>query len=433
MIFKTYKRIFWIISLVLICGGVFVYYYFSDSSTLEQKENIKSNIELINTSGEIIDQSIEINRANDLPLSINNANENNTNIIIEQIVDVPPEIFVTHKKIPEAVKAVYVSGWVAGSTKLMNNIINLIDRTELNAIVIDIKDSTGRVSFMTDNPLLNKIGSSEKRISNIKELTNRLHEKNIYIIGRISVFQDPYLTKVKPEWAITRKSDGGIWKDRKGLSFLDPTKKEVHDYTITLAKESYELGFDEINFDYIRYPSDGDISDINYRLTEGKTRADNMENFFKYLSAELKKPDADGNPSEIIISADLFGLTTEGQDDMGIGQVWERTIPYFDFVCPMVYPSHYPAGYMGYAKPAQYPYEVINKALKGAVLKNNAMGADISKIRPWIQDFDLGAVYTKDMIRKEIQAVYDNNLNSWMLWDPANKYTAEALLLENEN
>lgn len=422
---RNKKKIIYYISIfIFIVIGFFVYYLISNSY---------SKIEIASLSENNLNLKDIKNISNNLFSSENLNEEKNSSIIIEKVEEKESEILVSHIKTPDKLKAIYVSGWVAGSTKLMNNLVDLIERTELNAIVIDIKDSTGRVSFMTDNTLINEIGSSEKRILNIKELTNRLHEKNIYIIGRISVFQDPYLTKVRPGWAITKKSDGGIWKDRKGLSFLDPIKKEVHDYTITLAKESYNLGFDEINFDYIRYPSDGNISDINYRLTEGKTRADNMEDFFKYLSAELKKPDEFGNLSEIIISADLFGLTTEGQDDMGIGQVWERTIPYFDFVCPMVYPSHYPSGYMGYAKPAQYPYEVINKALKSAVLKNSVIGADTSKIRPWLQDFDMGAVYTKDMVRKEIQAVYDNNLNSWMLWDPANKYTAEALLLENTN
>lgn len=334
---------------------------------------------------------------------------------------------VTHIKTPEYVKALYVSGWVAGSDVFFNSIVKIINETELNAIVIDIKDSTGRVSFNTNDPEIQKLGSSESRIKNIRALTSFLHSKNIYIIGRISVFQDPYLTKIKPEWAIKRISDGGVWKDKKGLSFLNPTDKNVHKYILSIALDSYKSGFDEINFDYIRYPSDGNIKDINYNLASGETRSDNMEKFFKYLSEEIKKVD------NVPISADVFGLTTEGVDDMGIGQIWEKTIPYFDFISPMVYPSHYPSGYLAYKNPALYPYEVINKALKSAVIKTKNVNQNIAKIRPWLQDFDMGATYTKEMILAEIKAVYDNGLSSWMLWNPSNKYTPSALKLETIN
>ena len=331
---------------------------------------------------------------------------------------------VTHIKTPESVKALYMSAWVAGSEDFRNSIIKIIDETEINAVVIDIKDSTGRISFVTDDPEIQKIGSSEKRIKNVRALTALLHSKNIYIIGRISTFQDPYLTKLKPEWAIKKSSDGGIWKDRKGLSFLDPTNKNVHKYILDIAKYSYNEGFDELNFDYIRYPSDGNMKDINYNLASGKTRADNMESFFKYLSQEIKKV------GDIPISADLFGLTTESTGDMGIGQVWEKTIPYFDFVSPMIYPSHYPGGHAGYKNPALYPYEIIDRALLGAINKTKNINQSITKIRPWLQDFDMGATYTKEMVRAQVKATYDNGLNSWMLWDPSNKYTPSALVLE---
>lgn len=333
-------------------------------------------------------------------------------------------IVVTHIETPKVVKAVYISAWVAGSLKLRNNIIKMIDETELNAIIIDVKDSTGRISFDMANESLRKEGSIEKRISNVRALTDMLHKKNIYIIARISVFQDPYMTKKRPEWAITKKSDGTVWKDHKGLSFLDPTKKEVHDYIINIAKSAYAEGFDEINFDYIRYPSDGNMKDINYNLAQGETRAGNIEKFFKYLSIEMKKD------TNIPISADLFGLTTEVTDDMGIGQVWEKAFPYFDFIAPMIYPSHYPSGHMGYKNPSSYPYEVINQALKGAIAKTNKILGDINKIRPWLQDFDMGAVYTKELVKAQMKAVTDNGLSSWMLWDPTNKYTPAALELE---
>ena len=334
---------------------------------------------------------------------------------------------VVHIKTPEKLKAIYISSWVAGTSSFRDSLIKIIDETELNAVVIDIKDSTGKISFHIENEYIKNIGSAENRIRNVNDLIDILHSKNIYVIGRISVFQDPYLAKLKPEWAIKKISDGKVWQDRKGLSFLDPTNENVHKYILSIAQESYKIGFDEINLDYIRYPSDGNMKDINYNLKEGQNRSDNIENFFKYISKELKKE------QDIPLSGDLFGLTTEVSDDMGIGQLWEKALPHFDYLCPMIYPSHYPAGHAGYSNPAAYPYQVIDRALEKAVSRTQAAGQDIKKIRPWLQDFDMGAKYTKELVRAQIKATNDNKIDSWMLWDPSNKYTKDALLLEKEN
>lgn len=403
MRYKKSTSLFIFIILALLIAGSFIFFVLPKLKN-QIEYNSEENSQKILNSGEI-------------------AKKDKIVVPIAEIPVISP-IVVTHISTPKAVKAVYISAWVAGSPKYRDTIIKMIDDTELNAIVIDVKDSTGRVSFDMPVPDVQKEGSIEKRISNIRELTNMLHKKNIYIIGRISVFQDPYMTKKHEDWSVTKKSDGTVWKDRKGLSFLDPAKKEVHDYIISIAKGAYEEGFDELNFDYIRYPSDGNMKDINYHLATGETRADNIEKFFKYLSTEMKKD------KNIPLSADLFGLTTEATDDMGIGQVWEKAFPYFDFLCPMVYPSHYPAGHAGYKNPAMYPYEVINRALLGAIKKTDKIQGDKNKIRAWLQDFDMGTTYTKELVQKEIKAVYDNGLTSWMLWDPANKYTPSALELE---
>lgn len=393
-----------LISLALIICGVIVYNFFPSIFKV-----ISNEVEYISTIN-----NTEIN------------NELNEQEPKEEVKEEPVVIPISHIKTPEVVKAIYLSGWVAGTKSIRDKLVKIIDETELNAVVIDIKDSTGRISFKIDDPLIEEIGSVENRIANIRELTNLLHQKGIYIIGRISVFQDPFLSKLKPEWSIKRLSDGEVWKDKKGLSFLDPMNQNVRDYTTAIALGSYHLGFDEINFDYIRYPSDGNMKDINYDLKEGETRADNIEDFFVNLSSKMKEIE------NIPISADLFGLTTEVIDDMGIGQVWEKAIPHFDYICPMVYPSHYPASYNNFDNPALHPYEVITRSLDSAIKKTEAIGQSISKIRPWLQDFDLGAVYTKELVKEQIKATNDLGLSSWMLWDPSNKYTPEALELEFE-
>jgi len=346
---------------------------------------------------------------------------------------------IIHVKTPDAVKGIYMTSWVASTRDWRNRMINMIDITELNSIVIDVKDYTGRIAFEIFDPEFIKISSPEKRISDVKEFISTLHEKNIYTIARISVFQDAYWVKKRPDLAVKTKS-GAVWKDRKGISWLDPCSKEVWDYTVKVAKETEKVGFDELNFDYIRFPSDGDMKNIAYDFCpSGFSRADMLENFFKYLSEQLKD-------TGIPISADVFGFVSTNTDDLNIGQVLERTAPYFDYICPMVYPSHYPPTYNGFKNPANHPYEVIKLAMDTAVrrLLNQEAGlapfatstpqfseSEIkrigSKIRPWLQDFDMGADYTAEMIRKEKQAVYDAGLNSWLLWDPANKYTREAL------
>lgn len=353
---------------------------------------------------------------------IQNNNEN-----IPQQEEYEEEVWeATHIATPQTVKAVYMSSWVAATPSLRKKIVTLIDTTELDSVVIDIKDSTGKVSFVTDNDDFEKYGSTEKRISDIKDFIAELHKKNIYVIGRISVFQDPYLAVARPDLAVTRESDGGVWKDRKGLSFLHPKEPEVWGYMVTLAKESYAVGFDEINFDYIRFPSDGNISDIDYRLGEGESRADVIETFFHYLDEHLRK---EGIP----ISADLFGMTTTDMTtDLGIGQVLEQAMPYFDYIAPMVYPSHYPPHWNGFGNPAQYPYDVIQLSMQGAVDRAVAAGFPATMMRPWLQDFDLGATYTASMVREQIQATYDVGLNSWMMWDPGNSYTNGAFIIDEE-
>jgi hypothetical protein len=355
----------------------------------------------------------------------------------------PPAFIVTHIPTPKPLKGIYMSSWAAGSSKFRMHLYDLVDTTEVNAVVIDVKDYTGRISFMVEDPELVKIGASEKRIPDIKEFIDKLHKKGVYVIGRISVFQDSYMMTVHPEWAVKTK-EGKIWQDYKGVKWLDAGAKPVWEYVARIGREAYSVGFDELNFDYIRFPSDGNLEDISYTWAAGRQRSEVVKDFYSYMHEQFSN-------SGIPTSADLFGLTTSADGDLGIGQILEYALNSFDYVAPMVYPSHFGAGFDGYAKPAQHPYEIIQSSMSSAIRKAVATTTkmkmlgiepiastspqlytkdsyDIQKLRPWLQAFDLGAIYTPAMVRQQIQATYDVGLTSWMLWNAASVYQKDALV-----
>lgn len=336
------------------------------------------------------------------------------------IVKKEPEIVVTHIKTPTSLKAIYMTSWVAGDKKWRDSIVRLIDETELNALVIDVKDYSGGISFKVSNPLLDTIGAQENRIPDIKKFISELHQKGIYVIARIAAFQDPKFVKKHPEFAVKRASDGAVWKDYKGISWIDAGARDAWKYIAEIGKESYAVGFDELNFDYIRFPSDGNMKDIAYPESGKRLKADVLEEFFTYLHDVF-------TPTGVIISADLFGMTTTNSDDLNIGQVLERAAPHFDYIAPMVYPSHYPPKFNGYPNPNLVPYEVVKFSLDHAVLRMNNASTSPQKIRPWLQDFQYGGTYGPKEVRAQIQATYDAGLTSWMLWDPAVRYTRAAL------
>lgn len=336
---------------------------------------------------------------------------------------------------PSVVKGIYATSWSAGSENKIKYLLDLIDKTELNAIVVDIKDYSGYVAYRTGIPEIKASGAEGQiRIVKPNALLKRLHDKNIYVIGRISVFQDPILAKAHPEWALISSSTGKVWKDQKGIPWMDPAAEPVWDYNVSIAKDAFRRGFDEVNFDYVRFASDGNLKNIKYPVWDEKSlKTTVIKNFFSYLRKNLP---------EAKISADLFGLATVNEDGLGIGQIIENAYKYFDYVSPMVYPSHYAPGFIGYKNPAEYPYEVIRYSLDKAFsrLENYSSSTNLevslkSKLRPWLQDFDLGATYGPEMVKREIQAVEDslNNASSsrafagWLLWDPTNVYTAAAL------
>lgn len=344
---------------------------------------------------------------------------------------------------PSPIKAIYVTNWTAGSSQRLQSLLALTERADLNAMVIDVKDYSGYVAYAMDVPEVKRAkADAELRILRPNALLKELHDQGVYVIGRITIFQDPVLAEAHPEWALASNVDGGIWRDRKGLGWMDPAGTAVWDYNIAIAKDALARGFDEINFDYIRFPSDGDLSIARYPFwDEVRPQHAVIRDFFRSLRENLKGA---------VISADLFGLVTVALDDLGIGQVIEDAYDYFDVVSPMVYPSHYAAGFRGYQNPAQYPYEVVKYSMEGAleklmnhesgIMNNGTTTAGESevrgqgsrvKLRPWLQAFNLGATYDQEKVEEQIQAVEEvlKNASSsgfydgWMLWDPSNTYT----------
>ncbi len=327
---------------------------------------------------------------------------------------------------PEIIKAIYCTSWCAGSPSRVNYIVNLIKETELNAVVIDIKDYSGYVAYNIKNPDVEKYKAKEIRMPRINTLIKRLHDEGIYVIARQTVFQDPVLAKARPDLAI-KTSSGKLWLDNLKLAWLDPSSEEVWDYNIAIAKDALSRGFDEINFDYIRFPSDGNLRDIAFPFYDSaKPKAEVLVGFFAKLREETKGK---------VISADLFGLSAINYDDLGIGQIIESAYLNFDFVCPMMYPSHYAAGFLGYPNPAKFPGEVVGYSVASAarrenILRENQVEAKIGKLRPWLQDFNLGAKYDASMVRSEIDAAEMNGASGWLLWNASNWYTKSALKTE---
>ncbi len=348
-----------------------------------------------------------------------------------------PIVSARHIATPEPLKALYMTSCVAATPSLRTRLVGLAESSAINAIIIDIKDYSGTIAYHTGIPELEDATENAPGcvVEDMKAFVAELHAKGIYVIGRVTVFQDPYYAPNHPELAVQRASDKSVWKDRKGISFVDVSARPYWDYIITLAKTSYLSGFDEINFDYVRFPSDGNMTNIYFPKSNGVISA-NPENgkalalkaFFAYLSSALRDsawlPEGASGPK---LSADLFGMTTTNTDDLGIGQVLEYTLPYVDYVAPMVYPSHYPDGYNGYADPNAHSYDIIKYAMDKAVVRAKAIGEDPNKLRPWLQDFDYPVTYTPSMVSAQIQATYDAGLTSFMLWDPANTYTPSIL------
>jgi hypothetical protein len=328
---------------------------------------------------------------------------------------------------PKIIKAIYLTAWSAASPRMFDYVLDIARNTEINAVVIDVKDWSGQVSYDTQVPEAEKYGAERKLIPDLKSFLEKFYRQGIYTIARIVVFQDPVLAASRPDLAVHKKSaSSSVWLDRSGLAWIDPSARGAWDYNVALAQDALSQGFDEVNFDYVRFPSDGDTQDMSFPVWDGNIpKSSVIRDFFRYLRQRMPKA---------TLSVDLFGLATVSQEDLGVGQMIEHAFESFDFVCPMVYPSHYAPGFHGFANPAEHAPEVVNFSLLTALerLKDyNASHQTNARLRPWLQDFNMGAVYDEERVRSEIDATAQalgNDFYGFMLWNSENFYTTEALL-----
>ncbi len=333
--------------------------------------------------------------------------------------DVAPKKLL-HLNKPEYVRGIYLTASSAGSDEYRKNLIKSLASGYINSVVIDIKDYSGYILYDTQLDEVNKIKGKKIRLD-ARQVIDEFHEAGIYIIARQTVFQDPLLAEARPELAMHTKT-GNIWRDNKNLAWLDPSNKKVWDYNLAIAKEAVSLGFDEINFDYMRYPSDGLMSSLEYNLPNGQQKYDIMKNFYQYLSDNL---------SELTpLSIDMFGLVmdnTKDNYDLNIGQRLIDALDYFDEISPMMYASHYPKNYLGYSNSAEYPGPVV---AHGLAIASSTTENRRAKIRPWLQAFSIGAVYDKEKIKAQIKATENaSSTSGWLFWNARNVY-ADYMFVE---
>lgn len=338
-------------------------------------------------------------------------------------------------KRPVKVKGIYISGYMAGSEGF-DKILDKIKGTEINAVVIDVKDDAGRITFaMDDAPTVNEIGASEKYIRDIDSLMAKLKARGLYTIARVVAFRDPYLAEKKPEWSLKNK-DGSLHRDNNGLAWVNPYRQEVWDYLVEVGSQASKAGFDEVQFDYIRFSTDNSMKQVVFdeAETKGRSKTDIITEFIDYAYEKLKEQD-------VFVSADVFGTIIGSEIDAErVGQRYNEMAGYLDYICPMIYPSHYGDGNFGIDHPDMDPYGTISGALKmskedlEAIKKN---GEHQAIVRPWLQDFTASYLkhyipYGAKEVRDEIQAVYDAGYDEWILWSASNRYTWDALKTREE-
>ena len=314
------------------------------------------------------------------------------------------------------VRALYVNRFAAQSTKRMRQLIQVADATEINALVIDMKDEFG-LNFKTSNADWERNAGAAGTVRDLRGLLDTLRAHRILPIARLVVFKDSVTARVHPEWTI-RRQDNSIWRDKKGLAWVNPYHRELWNYNIGLGEELAKMGFGEIQFDYIRFPEPyASLPKQVFPGSNGAAKPDVLASFLKDAHARYDK-------LGVRTTADIFGLVTTVGGPLEVGQWWEKISPTVDVVLPMVYPSHYPRGDLGLAVPNAEPYKVINIAISRARQRDQKLGITTREhIRPWLQAFTLGKPpYGAAEIEAQKRGAYDAGYDGWVLWNPGSKY-----------
>lgn len=327
-------------------------------------------------------------------------------------------------------KALYMKSIVAASKKNVNDYFDIIDQTELNTVILDLKSDNlvdlGLIFYDSQIPLVKELGTSAD-IMDLPWILAEAKRRNIYTIARIHVFShDNELIKVKPEWYVQK--DGKPWFADFGVAWLDTYNQEVWDYNIAIGVEAIQMGFDEINFDYIRFPSDGDLTGTKF--LGPRDWRNNPDDLYNTVGAFLQRAQVAVNGVGGYTGGDVFGYVA-WKPQPTIGQNLQVMGKYLDYVYPMVYPSHFWKNELGFDNAHQHPYEIVAESMK--LIKNQLVGdASRAKVRPWLQDFTLIWVepiirYGPKEVRAQIDAAEDNGTNGWALWDSDNDYEIDAL------
>jgi hypothetical protein len=316
------------------------------------------------------------------------------------------------RPLPDEVRGVHVTMALAGIPGKLDQYIAM-KHSGLNTVELDVKDENGDIGFPVNVPLARSVGSA-KRYYNAEGAVAKIHAAGLYLIGRIVTFEDPLLSANAPYLAI-RRADGSRWLNSAGLGWANPYDKRVWQYNVDIAEQAAKLGFDEIQFDYVRFPSDGDLSQIRYPGAHTQPMGWTIPMFLKYARSRLK-------PLGVRLSVDVFGLSATR--DLGIAQFPRRIAPFVDTIYPMVYPSHYVSGEYNIIDPDSRPGTTVAYSLRD--FRSKLIGRKTMLV-PWLQDFSLARTYALADVQDQIQAARLEHVKGFMLWNAAGLYTVKAL------
>jgi hypothetical protein len=343
-----------------------------------------------------------------------------------QVADTGSAVAVSTGEAPAAaavstgpfVHAVHFTAWGAGASRSRREFLAKLKGSVVNTVVVPVKETDGH-PFIPGIPKAYEYGTYLPAIPKPEAMLADFKAQGLRVVARIVVFKDNYLARHRPEWAV-RKAGGGIWLNQNGVAWTDPYREEIWEYNLDVAARAAALGFDEIQFDYIRFPSDGNTKTCRY-LRADHDRKTALANLRAFLKAARRRLEPFGTPMSIAV----FGMTTTAKDDMGIGQEIEQLSPLADFVSPMMYPSHYGKGEYGLGNPNKEPYKVVFRGLRDAKAR---LKGEAPKLRPYLQDFSLhGVRYGPAQVKAQIIAARMQGFNDWILWNSANRYTWSAL------